>query len=149
MDNLDSFVKNYNYRGSVMEYATDYCADIFLRRMKKGSVLELGPAEGIMTERLLPHFPDYTVVDGSEVFVNLLKEKFPKVNVVHSFFEDFKPESKFDNIVLGHVLEHVDDPVKILKLCSEWLSCVVDGCGGGGNYFVQFPTLTAFIVRLP
>jgi 2-polyprenyl-3-methyl-5-hydroxy-6-metoxy-1,4-benzoquinol methylase len=27
----------------------------------------------------------------------------------------------FDNIILGHVLEHVIDPVNILSLCKKWL----------------------------
>jgi 2-polyprenyl-3-methyl-5-hydroxy-6-metoxy-1,4-benzoquinol methylase len=37
-------------------------------------------------------------------------------------FENFSPNVKYDNIILGHVLEHVDDPVKIISLASNWLS---------------------------
>lgn len=37
-------------------------------------------------------------------------------------FEDYKPNKLFDNIILGHVLEHVVNPVDILKLVSSWLA---------------------------
>ena len=35
------------------------------------------------------------------------------------FFENFKTHKKFDNIILSHALEHVDDPVLILKRVKE------------------------------
>jgi 2-polyprenyl-3-methyl-5-hydroxy-6-metoxy-1,4-benzoquinol methylase len=31
------------------------------------------------------------------------------------------PNQKFDNIILGHVLEHVADPVNILVRAKQWL----------------------------
>lgn len=96
------------------------------------SILELGPAEGVMTELLYPYYPDYTVVEGSKNFANMLLQQYPTMNVVHSYFEDFKPEQKYDHIILGHVLEHVDDPVYLLKLCKDWLN-------EGGNILSAVP----------
>lgn len=122
MNNLDEYVKNYDYRAGIMGGATDYCTGIFLRHMSQGSVLELGPAEGVMTEKMYPLFHDYTVVEGSKDFSKQLKMKYPDMEVVNCFFEDFEPTKTYDYIILGHVLEHVDNPVHILKLCSEWLS---------------------------
>ena len=119
---LDSFVENYNYKNGIMGIATDYCSHIFMRYMTGSSVLELGPAEGVMTELLYPKYEDYTVVEGATKFCNLLKERFPKMNVVNSYFENFQTDRKYDNIILGHVLEHVDDPIYILKLCKRWLA---------------------------
>ena len=107
------------------EYAKDlvnrkgviYSGNIFLRHMRPGSVLELGPAEGIMTDILYPHFEDdYTVVDGADFFVEDLVKRYPKIKGYTALFEEFKPGRKYDNIVLGHVLEHVADPVEILSL---------------------------------
>ena len=107
------------------EYAKDvvnrkgviYSGNIFLRYMRPGSVLELGPAEGSMTEILYPHFEnDYTVVDGADFYVEDLVKRFPEIKGYAALFEEFKPSRKYDNIVLGHVLEHVADPVEILSL---------------------------------
>jgi 2-polyprenyl-3-methyl-5-hydroxy-6-metoxy-1,4-benzoquinol methylase len=103
--------------------SVQYSSQIFRRYLKQGSILELGPAEGVMTDILYPLFPnDYTVVDGSSSFINQLKKRYPDINAVESIFEDFTPPHNFDNILLGHVLEHVVDPVAILALCKNWLN---------------------------
>ena len=111
-----------NYGGGVMNNSTSYCCDLFKRFMIEGSVLELGPAEGIMTDKLAPFFKDYTVVDGADIFVNSILKRHQNVKGYALLFEEFNPDKKFDNIILGHVLEHVIDPVSILKRCSTWLS---------------------------
>ena len=46
---------------------------------------------------------------------------FPEANVVHSLFEDFRSHEQFENVILGHVLEHVEDPIAILRLVQSWL----------------------------
>jgi 2-polyprenyl-3-methyl-5-hydroxy-6-metoxy-1,4-benzoquinol methylase len=95
--------------------------EIFMRYAKKGSVLELGPAEGLMTERLVQSFQDISVVEGSSVFCEQIKSRLPSIKVYNSFFESFDCDEKFDNIILGHVLEHVDDPVKVLEHIKTFL----------------------------
>jgi 2-polyprenyl-3-methyl-5-hydroxy-6-metoxy-1,4-benzoquinol methylase len=102
--------------------AQQYCCQIFTRYIKHGSILELGPAEGVMTDMLYPLYPaNYTVVDGSSTFINQIKSRYPDISAIESIFENFSPSQLFDNILLGHVLEHVVDPVAILTLCKKWL----------------------------
>jgi SAM-dependent methyltransferase len=111
-----------NFAG-VMTLATRYCAEIFLRHLQPGATLELGPAEGLMTDALAPHLGPLTVVEGVEGFCRAIKDRHPEVNVVHGLFEDFAPgNTRFRNVILGHVLEHVADPVRLLKLVGTWLA---------------------------
>lgn len=63
-----------------------------------------------------------TVVEGSDTFCKILREKYPLIKVVHSLFENYTPSEKYQIIILGHVLEHVEDPVAILKLVKSWLT---------------------------
>jgi 2-polyprenyl-3-methyl-5-hydroxy-6-metoxy-1,4-benzoquinol methylase len=63
-----------------------------------------------------------TVLEGAAAFCESLRARFPTANVVHALFEDFEPEAPFDTILLGHVLEHVDEPVAILRRAREWLT---------------------------
>jgi len=72
------------------------------------------------------------VVEGSSVFCEQIKRRLPSVKVYNSYFEVFKCEERFDNIVLGHVLEHVDDPVFVLKHINNFLK-------PGGLIFAAVP----------
>jgi 2-polyprenyl-3-methyl-5-hydroxy-6-metoxy-1,4-benzoquinol methylase len=99
-----------------------YSVRIFSRHWRPGSCLELGPAEGLATASLVKHFDDLTCVDGAETFCTALAQRHPHIRVECSLFEEFEPGRTFDNIVLGHVLEHVDNPVAILTRATRWLS---------------------------
>jgi len=125
-ERLERISENSIYSKGISAITQQYCVQIFIRYLKEGSILELGPAEGVMTDILYPLYPqNYTIVDGSSVFVNNLKKRYPSINAVESIFEEFDPNnltpSTFDNIILGHVLEHVVDPVVVLGLCRKWL----------------------------
>lgn len=122
---LEAVAKSLDYtyiEGANLD-TVQYNAEIFSRYLKTGqSILELGPAEGSMTEILYSKFPqDYTVVDAVASYIKTLKEKFPQIKGEASLFEEYHPEKLFDRIILGHVLEHVEDPVDILKRCKSWL----------------------------
>lgn len=82
--------------------------------------LELGPAEGEMTQFLVSDFENLTVVEGSAELLNQIPDS-PNLNKVHSLFEEFLPERKFNSIIMEHILEHVENPVTLLKKVKEWL----------------------------
>jgi 2-polyprenyl-3-methyl-5-hydroxy-6-metoxy-1,4-benzoquinol methylase len=87
----------------------------------RGSCVELGSADGRMTERLATLFDDLSAVDGTEAYVQEVARRLPQVEAVHSLFEEYEPGRRFHAAVLGHVLEHVDDPVAILGVARDLL----------------------------
>jgi len=119
---LESIAQKSLYAHGVNSATIQWCFRIFQRYLRPGSTLELGPAEGVMTDLLVTVCDRLTVVDGSSMFCNAIKKRHPSVSVVHCLFEEFEPTEQFDNIVLGHVLEHVEDPVSTLKLVAQWLA---------------------------
>lgn len=96
--------------------------EIMKRYIRPGPILELGPAEGHMTDLLVQLDQPLTCVDGGKPFCDSLRQRYRQVEVVHSLFEEYRPEKRFDTIILGHVLEHVDDPVAILRRAKDWLT---------------------------
>lgn len=84
-------------------------------------ILELGSGDGVMTAMLAEHFERVTVVEGSRHLLDAIPDR-PNLSKVHSLFEDFRPEQPFDAIIMEHVLEHVEDPVGILRLAAPWLA---------------------------
>jgi SAM-dependent methyltransferase/GNAT superfamily N-acetyltransferase len=105
---------------------------------KKGSLLELGSFKGDFTRRFLPYFDDVTCVEASDVAVAEARKKLgDNVNFVNSLIEKATLPSRYDNIVLTHVLEHLDDPVLVLKRVNdEWLA-------ENGRFFLVCPNANA------
>ena len=110
------------YAAGVNADTVRYSFRVFERYLRGDSILEMGPAEGVMTEFLAQTGKALTVVEGSRAFCESLASRFPAARVVQSLFEDFVPESRFDNIVFGHVLEHVEDPIRIVRNAATWLA---------------------------
>lgn len=114
------------------QYAYDFDFDVmhpymirsFIPYFQSGSLLELGSFKGDFTKRLLPHFSDVTCVEASGEAITIAKEKLPvTVDFIHSSFENAQLPQRYDNIVMTHVLEHLDDPISVLKrINDEWLS---------------------------
>ena len=111
----------YNFDFDVMH---NYMIKSFVPFFKNDNVLELGSFKGDFTEKIIPFFKNVTCIEGSEEAVKIAKEKFDnKINIILSTFEDLNLSEKFDNVILTHVLEHIDNPINLLsKINNEWLT---------------------------
>ena len=105
---------------------------------RNGSMLELGSHEGTFTQRLLGYFKDVTCVEASDAAIVKAKARLGGgAQFVNDRFETVKLNRTFDNIVLTHVLEHLDDPVAVLKrVQTEWLA-------DSGRLFLVCPNANA------
>lgn len=83
--------------------------------------LELGPAEGEMTQYLLKQFDRLTTVDGAAALLARIPEA-PNLVKVHALFEDFRPNQDFNTIIADHIMEHIEHPVSLLRRMTEWLA---------------------------
>lgn len=103
-----------------------------------GNLLELGSFRGDFTKRLLPHFDDITCVEASSDAAAASRGLLGnQVEVVNATFEDVQLSGRYSNIVLTHVLEHLDDPIRVLRrIASEWLA-------DGGRLFLACPNANA------
>ena len=116
LNKLDLIAKDSWYAKGVSSVMVRYSFEIFARFLSGSSILEMGPAEGLMTEHLSKLGKRLVVVEGAQTFCENLRIRYPEIEVVHSLFENFDTNEKFDNIILGHVLEHVESPADILSL---------------------------------
>ncbi len=125
----------YNFDFDVMHH---YMLKSFIPFFKEGNFLELGSFKGDFTRKFLPYFEDITCVEASDEAVTIAENEFgDKVKFINSLFETTTLPTKYDNIVLTHVLEHISDPVCVLKrINDEWLSDT-------GRFFLVCPNANA------
>jgi 2-polyprenyl-3-methyl-5-hydroxy-6-metoxy-1,4-benzoquinol methylase len=144
-----STIRNYNTElkdTSDHKYAYNFDFDVMHKFMirsfepfyKEGNCLELGSFKGDFTRRLTSKFSDITCVEASDEAIKIAKNEFgDKVKFVNSLFEEASLSEKYDNIILTHVLEHLDNPVSVMKrINDEWLS-------NTGRFFLVCPNANA------
>lgn len=105
---------------------------------RPGSMLELGSFKGDFTARLTEHFSDLSCVEASDVAMQEARQRLgDKVQYFNSLFETVQLPRRYDNIVMTHVLEHLDDPIAVLaRINREWLA-------PGGRFFLACPNANA------
>lgn len=81
------------------------------------ALLELGLGHGYTTALFNRHFQRHVVLEGSTVVMDLFRENYPGLNIelVEGYFEHFVSSEQFDVVMMGFILEHVDDPGLILR----------------------------------
>jgi trans-aconitate methyltransferase len=124
---LDDYIKAY---GTDFQYAFDnnIILNWYPKRIKaltpsQSSLLELGIGHGYTTNYFSEHFPRNVVIDGSTSVIKQFRSQYPSstAQVIHSYFEAFEANATFDVIVMGFILEHVDDPKIILRHFLKFL----------------------------
>lgn len=108
---------------------------------KNGRALEMGCYKGEFTKRLLKRFNDVTVIEGASDLIaeakkNAIAPAGKKVKFIEGQFETVKQGEQFDAIFLIHTLEHLTDPLPVLKRIREWLS-------PNGKLFLVVPNANA------
>lgn len=138
----DAEIRDYANHQYAYGFDTGVMHPLMLRsfepHFRKGSCLELGCFKGDFTRRLQSQFEDLTCVEASEVALDVARDKLgAKVIFYGDTLERVVLPRQYDNIVLTHVLEHLDDPVSVLKRVNdEWLS-------DDGRFFLVCPNANA------
>lgn len=115
----------------------DYMIQAFSPFMNGGRALELGCYKGEFTKLLRRHYSDLTVVEAADELIREASANVgPGVRFVKGLFEDVSLEGQFDAIFLIHTVEHLDDPVPVLKRINSWLAT-------GGQLFLVAPNANA------
>jgi len=104
------------------------------------TILDVGPGHGFFSFIVKKEFPSYKkidVVDISETSLemtkNILGSDSNKIKYYKKDIFDYDDSTKYDFIVLGEVIEHLDDPKQILIKLSKLLT-------PNGHLWVTTPT---------
>ena len=107
------------------------------------SILELGLGHGFTAQIFSKYFNRHVVLEGSPSVIENFRKHFPdcQPDIIETYFESFDSAEKFDVIVMGFILEHVDDPLQIVTHFKKFLA-------PGGKMFIAVPNAEALNRRL-
>jgi len=135
---------NAEYKDGARKYA--YQFDAVLRRyimraldpfLPPGKALEMGCYTGDVTELIAARYDDVTVVEASDELVATASSRLGRrASFVRGTFETVELSNRYDAIFLIHTLEHLDDPVSVLRRVNGWLT-------DRGRLFVVVPNANA------
>lgn len=120
---LNKRARIFSYRegfgGIIGKMALDTIKHLF--RGKK--CLELGCADGLLTEEIIKYFDKVTAIDGSRIQIQRLKKRLrsKKLITTVALAEEIILKDKFDTIVASFLLEHVIDPIELLNHVKRFL----------------------------
>ncbi|WP_420408253.1 class I SAM-dependent methyltransferase [Hoeflea sp.] len=147
MQNLDAVADKYLASRSV-EIENDLIMNWYPERIAKrtghvGAILELGLGHGYTVPYFSRMADHHEVVEGSQRVIDHFRANndWYKGRLVQDYFETYVPDRKFDVIVMGFVLEHVDDPKAVLRRYREFLA-------PGGRLYVAVPNAKSLNRRL-
>jgi 2-polyprenyl-3-methyl-5-hydroxy-6-metoxy-1,4-benzoquinol methylase len=135
---------NAEYQDSDRKYAYEF--DTVLRGyvmrtldplLPSGKALEMGCYTGDVTELIAARYADLTVVEASDELIAKAQARLgSRAHFVHGTFETVDLPTHYDAVFLIHTLEHLDDPVLVLRRVREWLT-------NSGRLFVVVPNANA------
>jgi SAM-dependent methyltransferase len=108
-----------------------------------GSLLELGIGHGHTTKLFNEHFDRHVVVEGSPVVIEQFRQNssLESIEIVESYFEEFETDEQFDVLLMGFVLEHVDDPDVVMQRFRKFLKA-------DGRLYIAVPNAKSMNRRL-
>jgi SAM-dependent methyltransferase len=124
---LDGYAEQYYLSAGIDDIGIEERAQIAIgARIAReldgvGRVLEMGYGTGDMTAALRGAGLAIEVVEGSPLLVERARHDHPGLVVHEALFETFAPGEPYDAVLALFVLEHVDDPVALLRTARTWL----------------------------
>jgi 2-polyprenyl-3-methyl-5-hydroxy-6-metoxy-1,4-benzoquinol methylase len=108
---------------------------------KPPSLLDLACGDGLLTAQLCQHFSRVVGVDASSAHIEQAHKRCPDAEFQVALVEDLELNEQFDTVVMLNLLEHVIDPVQILRSAAVHLK-------SGGRLIAQVPNALAINRRI-
>jgi len=115
----------YSKSGFYEEYGSilgSYQVKSCLEYMHGTSLLDLACGDGLLTEQFKQHFSRVVGVDASSKHLEKARNRNEEIEFFNCLIEDFEIDEKFDNVTLINILEHVRDPISLLKKSADFLN---------------------------
>jgi trans-aconitate methyltransferase len=122
---LENYFENYLGQKATTEekFMTKATIELAKKIVANKNILNLGLGNGLTSSQLENIVKSQVVIEGSKKIIESFSFESEKTIFIESYFENYSSDKKFDVILANHVLEHVDNPIELMKeKFNEWLS---------------------------
>lgn len=138
----ESFVwSRSEFHSEYNRYLAHYKVESCLENMVGDTLLDIACGDGLMTEMFSHHFRKVVGVDANGAHLAVARKRLPDSDFYECLIEDLRLAEKFSTVTMLDLLEHVEDPVVVLKKAA---SLLVEG----GRLIVHVPNAKAINRRL-
>src|SRR5215510_9433495 len=116
MNTLDAHVRAYQ-GNNIYDFDNSILLNWYPKRIIQlapgaASLLELGLGHGHSTPLFSRAFSRHVVLEGSPAVIANFRETSPdcRAEIIETYFERFDGQERFDVVVMGFILEHVENP---------------------------------------
>lgn len=106
-----------DYNGYLGHYQAKSCLD----HARGDSLLDMPVGDGLLTEQMLARFKRVVGADASGKHLAQARTRLPQVELHHALIEELDIEERFGTVTMLNVLEHVENPVQVLKKAASFL----------------------------
>lgn len=110
------FHSEYNH------YLALYKVKSCLENIKGKSLLDLACGDGMMTEMFAKKMTRVVGVDANGTHLAQAKKRLPSAEFHECLVEDLELDEKFDTVTMLDLLEHVADPIALIKKAASFLN---------------------------
>jgi len=126
------YVKGEPWLRATASFYIDQITRYYDNDLATANVLDFGCATGVMLDEFKKRGADVTGIELSKWSCKYAREKYGLMVYNENIFDVKLPESTFDIITTSHVIEHVTDPVAVIKRLGQLLK-------PGGLLFIAVP----------
>lgn len=103
-------------------YLAQYKVESCLENMRGTSLLDLACGDGLMTGMFAQKMSRVVGADANGKILAEARKRLPGVEFHESLVEDLNLNEKFDTVTMLDLLEHVVDPIALLKKAASFLN---------------------------
>ncbi len=99
----------------------EYLAQSIIENAAGGSLLDLACGDGTLTKLLVEHFERVVGVDAAASHLEKARSHCPGAEFHEALIEELALEERFDAVTMVCLLEHVVNPIAVLKHATSFL----------------------------
>lgn len=110
------------YHSEYNHFLALYKVKSCLEHARGSSLLDVACGDGLMTAAFATHFPRVVGVDASGQHLAEARARVPSAEFHECLIEELDTSERFDSIFMLDLLEHVVDPVEVLRKVAGFLA---------------------------